>query len=522
VTPPRTRDELVATARALPERARGEPVRAVLGALARAGLDDLEVDEVLAELKARTGARLDSLKKTLKRLMPDPGNEDYLAEFTLDTRFAGGRHLVHTAPAGFYAYDGRRWREQPDAVMDRVILEATLAAGLGTPERSRFVRGVKAQLKARCARADFFPLTRPPAPLINVRNGTLEIAEDGTFVFREHRPEDALLHRLDVVYDPAATCPLFDRFLDDLFAPVDARGRPLADPTPEQLAERDDLVRHVLELLAYTIQPARPIRVFVLLVGRGANGKSALLRVLQALIGEHAVVSTKIEKLEHDRFLVGRLPGVLLLVDDDVKLTVVLPDGTLKSLAEGKLLTGEAKYQPHFNFEARVVPFLLANHYPKIADTGEAIADRAHVVPFRRVFAREGRDVDLPARIIKEELPGVLNRLLGVLPTVLGRGRFEEPEACLEAKREWLRVNDALATWFDHYCEAAPGASERVEALRRSFCDYCQQRGIAAVVPEKFGPWLVRRLGLTDARVGKDGAGYHAVFGIRLCADAVL
>ena len=41
------------------------------------------------------------------------------------------------------------------------------------------------------------------------------------------------------------------------------------------------------------------------------------------------------------------------------------------------------------------------------------------------------------------------------------------------------------------------------------------------MVPERFGPWLVERLGLTNAKVGKDGAGQRAVFGIRLRADAL-
>ena len=89
-----------------------------------------------------------------------------------------------------------------------------------------------------------------------------------------------------------------------------------------------------------------------------------------------------------------------------------LPDGTLKKISEPKLLTGEHKFKPAFNFINRAFPILLCNNPPSLADLSSGMIRRLLVLPFGRAFREDEVDVDLFDRIILRELPGVLNRVL--------------------------------------------------------------------------------------------------------------
>ena len=115
--------------------------------------------------------------------------EDKIAGKAWRKHFRQGAYLVYTA-GGFYAYNGRCWRALDDAVLDRTVINVSDELYPALPGRSRVVAGVRAQLRARSAKTDFFSLRGEAAPLINCANGTLEVGADGSVTLRPHRPED--------------------------------------------------------------------------------------------------------------------------------------------------------------------------------------------------------------------------------------------------------------------------------------------------------------------------------------------
>jgi putative DNA primase/helicase len=116
----------------------------------------------------------------------------------------------------------------------------------------------------------YLPKPEPPKDkvLINLLNGTLEITPDGPKL-REHRREDFLTHQLPFAYDPNADAPIFRRYLD----------RVLPDPERQRV---------VAEFLGYVfIKPSYlKLEKALILYGSGANGKSVLFEVVEALLGK--------------------------------------------------------------------------------------------------------------------------------------------------------------------------------------------------------------------------------------------
>jgi P4 family phage/plasmid primase-like protien len=264
------------------------------------------------------------------------------------------------------------------------------------------------------------------------------LGPDGTVELRPHRPQSHLRHCLDVVYDPEAECPKYDKALLEIFAKAD---------------KPKTMVRHWNELLGYLIQPKRNIPVIVIMFGGGDNGKTVLIRTVTRLLGRELVHAQRVEDLDKNRFAMGSLFGKYLFVDDDVRAGARLPDGMLKTISEAKEVTGELKYKPSFNFVVRTVPVLLCNNIPSVADLSHGMQRRLMAIPFDRTFTEEEKDPDLFDRIWEGELPGVLNQALAGYGRLLKRGtRFKRPAAIEKATARWLQQANPLPAFLESQC----------------------------------------------------------------------
>ena len=59
----------------------------------------------------------------------------------------------------------------------------------------------------------------------------------------------------------------------------------LSFPGGEPMPDQDEMLRHFEELLGYTIQTRRNLKMFVLIVGPGDNGKTKVVQVADSDLG---------------------------------------------------------------------------------------------------------------------------------------------------------------------------------------------------------------------------------------------
>ncbi|WP_148934679.1 DUF5906 domain-containing protein, partial [Escherichia coli] len=88
------------------------------------------------------------------------------------------------------------------------------------------------------------------------------------------------------------------------------------------------------------------------------------VETIQRLLGAGLVSAMRIQDLDRSRFATSDLVGKLVLIDDDVRAAIRLPDGELKKISEAKTITAEHKNGPTFTFTVRTVPILLCNNPP--------------------------------------------------------------------------------------------------------------------------------------------------------------
>ena len=359
------------------------------------------------------------------------GDSVSLANQVLNTNFGGGSHLAFCDEA-FQHFEGSHWVELPETQLGGTILNSGLATATGRHRSSTTARETIALFKMMCARDPFATTLVEPPPVINVANGELWLAEDGSAELRPHSPKSGQRACLHIDYDPSATCPNFDSALVEIFSRS-------GDPT--------GLAAFWNEVVGYGLQPARPDARIVVCFGGGGDGKSSLADLLVTLLGPKLVAAMPIGSLAGNRFGTGYLADKRLLLDDDVAAGEILPDGILKTISERKVITAERKFRDPLTFQILALPMLLCNSVPHLRDTSNGFRRRLTVIPFNRQFTPQEADRRLFERIKAAELPGVLNRALDGLQRVVQRGwKLTPPTVVVRATEDWWSKATGLSS----------------------------------------------------------------------------
>ena len=387
---------------------------------------------------------------------------EFVANCVLAKHFARGKHLIYNVNGTFWSYNGMHWELIREKRLQRLVyiewqaIKQTLGSIIQTA--SLLTQAIKILQAIRAVKNDVFGEMQNHRPVINCLNGELHVnIRTGMTVVKSHSYKSYLPYVLNVEYDPLADAPLWRDALKTIFSP---------------LPDSDDVIRHMHELFGYIIQPRKDIALFGLFYGAGSNGKTMIMNILQSFIGGDAVLSCDIEQLDlkRDRFALEDLPGKLLILDDDVDQSTVLPAGTLKKISENKAINTPIKHvSGSYRFTSIATPIMLANHMPKSRDVSHGLLRRAIVVPFKQRFDDGNRDDTLQDRIIKTELAGILNLLLDGLTRLRKRSRFKIPVSCNIAKDDWLKITNPISAFIDELCvhdiDSRDGMGDTVQDL---------------------------------------------------------
>ena len=342
----------------------------------------------------------------------------------------------------------------------------------------------------------------PPLDVINIQNGLLNVV---TRELSDHDPAHLSPVQLPVVYDPDASCPVWDRFIGEVF-PEDAQ----------------DLA---FEIAGYLMVPDTAVQKAILLLGDGGNGKSTYLRGLGAFLGRKNVSALSLHKLESDRFAVARLQGKLANIAADLPSEHLAGTSVFKALTGGDELTGEYKYVDSFDFTPFVRLVFSANHAPHSGDASQGFFDRWIVVPFARTFRGTGGEIPRPvldARLAAPaELSGLLNQALVGLARIREGHRFTDAESLRQAANEFRESTDPVAVWLGRATVAEPEVWVLKGTLYQAYADAARKEGVTPLTANAFGRALGKlRPGIGQRQRTVAGRPQWTWIGIGLRGDA--
>ncbi len=274
--------------------------------------------------------------------------------------------------------------------------------------------------------AHFEPIQpQPGAVLINLLNGTFEISKDSQ-TLREFRATDFLTYQLPFEYDEAATCPMFQKYLDEVL--------------PEE-----ELQHIIAEYFGYVFTKGLKMEKALLLYGFGANGKSVIFDIMNALLGEENISNFSLSNLleEHNRALIAYK---LLNYGSEINATKTRDE--FKNLVSTEPIQARLKYGNSFTMKNYAKLAFNCNELPKDFDHSNAYFRRLLIIPFRVTIPEHKQDKTLAGKIIQKELAGVFNWIIDGLKRLLKTEKFTESQTVTDTLETYKRESDSVACFI--------------------------------------------------------------------------
>ena len=378
-----------------------------------------------------------------------------------------------------YLYIGTHW-EVVDKTDFQYFLGAT-ALKMGVPVfDAKFHRFKNELWKQFIATANLpIPDVDEYVNLINLNNGTLELSTDGRR-FREHRREDFLKYKLPFDYDEQATCPKFQAFLNEVLP--------------------DNALQNILaEYIGYVFINPKTLKLekVLLLYGSGANGKSVIFDIIQALLGRENISNFTLESLMgYSRASISdKLLNYASEISD--RLNVDL----FKQMVSGEPIEARQIYgEPHTIYNYAKLMF-NCNELPNPGQHKDAFFRRFIIIPFEKKIEPENQDPELANKIIADELPGILNWALAGMDRLVQKKAFTQSDKVDSLLHKYRKETDSVQVFLATN-EIEPG-TEKTRYLKDLYEAYrvcCKEEQLSILGKRKFSEQLQEH-GFTVKRI---------------------
>lgn len=269
--------------------------------------------------------------------------------------------------------------------------------------------------------------------MLAVKNGLLNVF---TRQKTDFYPNIYITSKLDWDYKTDVKAQRFLKFLDDVL------------PNKIQQKQIQQLIGHCLYRKIIT-------ETCLVLLGKGANGKSIFLTVIKTFLGAKNVSSHSIQQLCYDKFTLAEIIGKLANICTDLPHKELMNTGTYKALVSGDSVP---IYIKHVQKSRTVDPYTKylysANHLPAVQTEEESLAwyRRFIFADFNKTFTGKTmipRQILLAMLTTPEEMTGILNWALDGLSELHKNGEVSNKPNPEEIRKEYRKRSSTTLHYFD-------------------------------------------------------------------------
>lgn len=298
--------------------------------------------------------------------------------------------------------------------------------------------------------------TLAPLNFINLANGVYDTRAK---VLLPHDPKYLFTHKFPIVYDPTATCPLTDAFLNTI---LDAGQRLTVE-----------------EWIGFTFLRDYRFKKSIIFVGEGDTGKTTLLEVMTHLLGMENISSVSLQKMSSDKFAAASLYGKHANIVDELSARDISDTGAFKQVTGGGSISGEYKFGSSFVFQNFASLTFACNKIPDVKDfDDQAYFNRWMVIRFDKIIENKVPNF-IKTLTTEAERSGLFNLAMRGLDRLLEQGRFSYNKTALETKLEMMRSGSSIAQFAADALMSEPGAEMSKEDMYDHYTKFCTEHGLA-------------------------------------------
>jgi P4 family phage/plasmid primase-like protien len=285
--------------------------------------------------------------------------------------------------------------------------------------------------------------------------------------------------RIATQYDPSAKCPRFLKFLS----------MSLPNQQKEQI--------WIQEYMGYCLYRIWIFDKVMLWTGEGDNGKTTLMNIILALLGEENTTNNSLQDLCSGRWYLAGLEHKLANLKDDLSDEDLKYTGRFKEITGGKRqVQAERKFKDPFNLTPITKHIYAGNQIPYSPDSTEAFWRRWFIVNWTKQFivGDPERDELLEENIIAEELPGILNWALEGLIRILTNMGFTNMPKWEETKAQWEAMSNPVAAFIydPEHVAWVYDAHYRIDEFNPDLGKYCTEKKLPHWNPIRVGRMVAK------------------------------
>jgi putative DNA primase/helicase len=343
--------------------------------------------------------------------------------------------------------------------------------------------------------------------LFNLQNGTYNLK---THVFRAHDKQDLITKVSPVVYEPNATCPMWDAFL--------AKSVPDAETR-----------RFLQQAVGYSLTGDTSEDCLFLNIGNGRNGKGVFLNTLKFLMGDYSIqanfdsfTARKSGGGLEVRTDIARMAGARFVVASENDQDSRLAEGLLKTLTGSDTITARKLYQEEEEYLPQFKLWFAVNNEPRIIGVDDGIWSRIHLILWSVFIKPEERILNLRERLCSEEAAGIFNWAIAGLKDYQ-KNRLVPSQQVLSASKSFRKNSDQIQRFMDERCELGDfqvssadlyaaykrwaDETKEFQVKDRQFKHYMETRGFVFKKIETCNIW--KGLKLKSASVGGNNVSFQ-------------
>ncbi|WMW22763.1 phage/plasmid primase, P4 family [Methanolobus mangrovi] len=312
---------------------------------------------------------------------------------------------------------------------------------------------------------------------INLLNGLYNLE---TEQLEPHIPDYISIVQLPVAYDSNAKCPLIEKFIGEVLEPK--------------------RVPVIYEFLGYCMIPDSRLEYSLMLLGKGANGKSVMLSLFGEFLGGQNTSAESLHMLEKDPYSTAELYGKLANIFPDLASRAIYENSTFKMLTGNeKEIRAQRKFEHPFKFKNTARLIFSANNLPPAPGDDFAYFRRWIPLKFPNTFEGKRADKNLIDKLTQpEELSGLFNICVKALKKLLQRGQYSF-ELTTEEVTKLYRINSDPIAQFADDCVVYSDNDTLKSKMYSEFIIWCQDNDVPLVHENVFSKRFTK-LGYTTGR----------------------
>ena len=296
---------------------------------------------------------------------------------------------------------------------------------------------------------------------------------------RRIQRQDYITKSMDTEYEPLASCPQFEAFLNRI------------------MNSSTELIGYLQRAVGYSLTGHNREQCFFIAHGTGANGKSVFLNLIRKLMGSYALTTpmTSLVGVKHSSGAsndIARLRGARFVSASEGEANQKLRESLIKQLTGGDTISARFLFQEFFDFTPTFKLWMATNHKPQVSGADPATWRRIHLIPFNVVIPPAEQDGELLSKL-ENELPGVLNWAIEGSVDWYRNGLMPPPEV-LAATEQYRSEMDGFSRFLDDglVTERVGGWVSKAD-LYAVYNQWCVDEGLEALTKNDFGTRMNQR-----------------------------